>query len=258
MKTAFSSCPLCNGGFALYKSADATKHPFYHSDLPPVIHWMKCDACGHIFTSTYWTDEAWKLIFAKSHSYQTANLGDAAVQRLISARIIEKVQSFLGRTGSWLDVGCGNGSLIFTADEFGFDARGIDLRKDAVNAVMELGYIALCETIEHTAERSLIKFDVVSMADLLEHTPFPKVTLAAAKHALGDDGLLYVSCPNSDTATWKMFGDDNPYWTEIEHFHNFSRARLTELLRECGFEVLHYGVSERYMSGMELICRVKS
>jgi protein O-GlcNAc transferase len=45
----------------------------------------------------------------------------------------------------------------------------------------------------------------------------------------------------------------NPYWAEIEHYHNFGRLRLTSLLSECGFEVVQYGVSERYRACMELI-----
>jgi hypothetical protein len=83
------------------------------------------------------------------------------------------------------------------------------------------------------------------MADLLEHTRFPKETLKAAKRALRPGGLLYVSCPNMDTAVWKMMGDTNPYWWEIEHYHNFSRARLAALLMECGFSILQYDVQQR-------------
>ena len=52
-------------------------------------------------------------------------------QRYISARIIEKVLPFKS-DGIWLDVGFGNGSLLFTADEFGFEPIGVDLRKDGV------------------------------------------------------------------------------------------------------------------------------
>ena len=47
----------------------------------------------------------------------------------------------------------------------------------------------------------------------------------------------------------------NPYWGELEHYHNFSRARLYALLKECGFEPIHYTISERYRVCMEVIAR---
>lgn len=47
----------------------------------------------------------------------------------------------------------------------------------------------------------------------------------------------------------------NPYWAEIEHYHNFGRRRLYALLSEMGFEPVRDGISERYRAGMEVITR---
>jgi hypothetical protein len=45
----------------------------------------------------------------------------------------------------------------------------------------------------------------------------------------------------------------NPYWSEMEHFHNFGRSRLYSLLEEFGFRPERYSVSERYKACMEVI-----
>jgi hypothetical protein len=45
----------------------------------------------------------------------------------------------------------------------------------------------------------------------------------------------------------------NPYWGEIEHYHNFTRARLYTLLDAHGFEPVDYSVSERYRLCMQVI-----
>ena len=57
--------------------------------------------------------------------------------------------------------------------------------------------------------------------------------------------------------TWRLLDavNANPYWGELEHYHNFGRARLYALLIEYGFEPLHYRVSERYRVCMEVIAR---
>jgi hypothetical protein len=44
-------------------------------------------------------------------------------------------------------------------------------------------------------------------------------------------------------------------WSELEHFHNFSRRRLYALLAEMGFKPLRYGVSLRSVIGMEIIAQ---
>ena len=74
---------------------------------------------------------------------------------------------------------------------------------------------------------------------------------------MSSDGLLFVSMPNMDAFVWKMLdrNGENPYWSEIEHLHNFGRARLYELLRDEGFEPCRYGISERYVACMEVVAR---
>lgn len=66
--------------------------------------------------------------------------------------------------------------------------------------------------------------------------------------------------PNSESMLWRALDQTktNPYWGELEHYHNFSRTRLYQLLEETGFEPVIYGISERYRACMEVIARKKS
>jgi 2-polyprenyl-3-methyl-5-hydroxy-6-metoxy-1,4-benzoquinol methylase len=155
--------------------------------------------------------------------------------------------------GRWLDVGFGNGSLLFAAEEWGFTPVGLDLRKDNVAVLRSLGYEAHCLPIEaHEGDQ---RYSVVSMADVLEHMPFPKTGLVAAQRLLVSGGALFLSMPNMDMMLWRLLHANkvNPYWGEIEHYHNFSRKRLYALLDEHGFEPVEYGVSERYRACMEVV-----
>ena len=60
----------------------------------------------------------------------------------------------------------------------GFDPVGLDLRPTSVEAMRKLGFEAHC--LDVTAFDSPNRFSVVSMADVLEHMPFPKDGLGAA------------------------------------------------------------------------------
>ena len=157
--------------------------------------------------------------------------------------------------GLWADVGFGNGALLMTAHEFGFRPLGCDLRAANVDALKATGIEAVMSDI--TTLELPEPAAVISMADVLEHMPFPKQGLAAAHERLRPGGVLLISMPNSDSLLWRMLNgaSANPYWGEIEHYHNFGRKRLDALLREMGFEPVRYGVSERYRACMEVIAR---
>ena len=75
-------------------------------------------------------------------------------------------------SGSWLDVGFGNGSLLFTAEEWGFTPVGIDLRPANVAALRALGFEAHCRDIA-TFDRPG-RFRVISMADVLRAHALPQ------------------------------------------------------------------------------------
>jgi len=250
----FGRCPLCEcPDLADSAKGDVSGHPLYHPSLDRLVQWKRCTRCGHVFTEGYFSDEALKLIFSRTHEHQQAGV-DLEQRRYVSARIVEKVLPYAS-SGTWLDVGFGNASLLFTAQEYGFTPLGLDLRAENVKAIIALGIEAYCKDIADLSTDSACT--VISMADVLEHAPYPKKTLQAARRLLSDTGVLFISLPNMESMLWKAMDRQraNPYWAEIEHFHNFGRSRLYALLREMGFEPVRYGISERYRAGMEVIAR---
>ncbi len=233
------------------KMGHCAHHPLYNAALSPSILWKKCQACGHIFTEGYYTEAACQLIFSKTLEHQA--MGHALEQnRLVSSRMIEKVLPCAAQ-GTWLDVGFGNASLLFTAQEYGFTPIGLDLRQANVNALQAMGITAYCTDL---AQLTLPEpCQVISMADVLEHIPYPQTALAAADRLMQAGGVLLISMPNTENAVWQTMDKQNlnPYWGEMEHYHNFSRTRLYELLQSHGFEPVRYGISERYRVCMEVV-----
>lgn len=251
----FDACPLCGEhDFAVLRTANCSRHSLYRPIVPPTMTWMRCTPCGHVFTDGYFSPAVSAEIFRRTDPSQQPGVAFEQ-SRMVSARIVERVaaQAHVG-SGAWLDVGFGNGSLLFTAQEWGFRPVGLDLRPSSVEALQRLGIEARCAELTTLDEG--LRFAAISMADVLEHMPFPKDGLVAAHRLLRPDGMLFVSMPNYDCMAWRLLDEsNNPYWGELEHFHNFSRQRLYDLLAEHGFEPVHYAVSERYRIGMEVIAR---
>jgi len=250
----FDACPLCDSrNFAFLRNGDCSRHVLYQPIVDKTMKWMQCRDCAHVFIDGYFSPDVTAVIFERTQEVQKP--GAAFEQhRMISARMVANVVRHING-GTWLDVGFGNGSLLFTAEEWGFKPVGLDLRPSSVEALKGFGIEAYCEDIAKVEGRE--RFSVISMADVLEHMPFPREGLAAAHRLLQRDGILFVSMPNYDCMAWRLLdaANANPYWGELEHYHNFSRARLYALMNEKGFEPVQYGVSERYRVCMEVIAR---
>src|SRR4051812_31749543 len=139
----YEACPLCDGReMAVVHTADCTGHPLYKPELPPTQRWVRCRACEHVFVDGYFSDEALAILFSETHPYQAPG-HDVENARYVSARMVESVASLRpGFAGRWLDVGFGNGSLITTAAEFGWDVVGLDLRQENVRLMRALGFEA--------------------------------------------------------------------------------------------------------------------
>ncbi len=253
----YDACPLCEHteGDSV-GTASCAKHPLYLPSFPDTMRWLRCGACGHVFADGYFGEAALAELFSTANPNQLPPGADVERLRQLSSRMVERVVAArAGALGKWIDVGFGNGALVATAAEFGFEVLGLDTRAEAVQRLLELGYPALQGTLE--ALESPTPVDVVSFADVLEHMPFPRKALAKARSLLGPRGVLLVSLPNLDSLHWRVMdrAKTNPYWGELEHLHNFSRQRLYSLLNDEGFEAVGYAVSERYLAGMEVVAR---
>lgn len=247
-RIAYEVCPLCEGEHRALREVECREHELWKPVIDEVMRWRQCTRCGHVFTEGHFTDEASAAIFADVNPCQEV-AHDFEGQRPIAARLVDYVGDVY--CAKWLDVGFGSGALMFAAAEYGARVAGIDLRAENVELMRKLGFDVACQPLQALGG----KFDVISMCDVLEHMPDPKAGLIHARQ-LCPNGRLLVSCPNMGSTAAKLLtaSDVNPYWREIEHFHNFTRERLYALLAECGWEPVRYRVSERYRLGMEVLC----
>lgn len=230
----------------------------WREPLEPTISWVRCGQCEHIFTDGYFTDEALEVLFSNTQNQQVVG-AEIEAHRHISAKMVERVIATVGLPNDrlWLDVGFGNGSLLMTANEFGFDVFGVDLRPKNVEDLRNFGIPAYHGTLERAMENVAFESKpiVISMADIVEHEPFPQDVLRSARKLINEPGMLLISMPNAGAPLWGFLTaiNLNPYWQEIEHYHNFTREKLYAELQKAGFKPLQYAVSERYRCGMEIL-----
>jgi SAM-dependent methyltransferase len=139
-----------------------------------------------------------------------------------------------------LDLGCGTGELGHILKTRGHYVVGIDTAPPR----FELDEF-LCADLE--SELPLAKdrrFDVVMLADVLEHLPNPRELLTAAVDHLAPEGRILVSLPNA--VHWSVRGQllrgsfeySNKGILDRGHLRFFTRASAQRLFSDAGLEVV--------------------
>jgi 2-polyprenyl-3-methyl-5-hydroxy-6-metoxy-1,4-benzoquinol methylase len=150
-----------------------------------------------------------------------------------------------------LDVGCGTGTLGLEIKKKGNVVWGLDNSEKAINLAKEkLDRVFLCDVADF--DRLPIKgekFDVIVLADILEHLNEPEKVLKEYKKYLKKDGHVIVSLPN--IASWtirlkQLFGPLKPSKYGIldeTHKHHYNLEKAKKLVINSGYKITYVDVN---------------
>jgi SAM-dependent methyltransferase len=99
--------------------------------------------------------------------------------------------------GKLLDIGCGTGLFLAVARRRGWQPYGIDDSRDATRHAREhFGLDVWDGQFTDFADRRDLRFDAISMWDIIEHSRAPVGLLEAARSVLAPGGVIAISTPN--------------------------------------------------------------
>lgn len=157
-----------------------------------------------------------------------------------------------------LDVGCGNGSFLASAEEAGWQAVGIDPDPQAVAAAKAQGLDARLGSLDSFDGQAQC-FDAITLSHVIEHVHQPRQVVQALHRLLKPGGMLYVDTPNIDSTGASEFGRS---WRGLEtprHLVLFNQQALVNLLESHGFQDLDFKRRTKVRDGMTLSSlRIKS
>jgi SAM-dependent methyltransferase len=151
-----------------------------------------------------------------------------------------RLLALIGRhapAGRLLDVGCGHGLLLDEARRLGHDVLGLELSRTAARHAREvLGLDVREEPVEAFAGGGAAGFDVVVLADVIEHLEDPVATLEACAGLLADGGALCVITPDPSAPLARAAG--RRWWGYVPAHTCLLPARtLRELLSGRGLTI---------------------
>lgn len=241
-------CPICGGNKAEpYFCADQA---WYHDiRFAPAKLWMKCSSCHNLYAYNFPIQKRAEI----NGHYTKKNSRNFVFKHHPSlySNLFNNIKSF-NSGNRYLEVGIGNGEMLACALEMGYQTDAVEIcREDCENVSGLLGLdIKWADFLEYSTSK---KYDVIVMGDVLEHISEPVRALEKAYEMLAENGVLWLSTPNFESAFTRISGFNDPMWNQLNHFTYFSFSGLKPILEKIGFDVKRYDISQRYNGSMELI-----
>ena len=239
-----STCAICTGPLELRHPGGSvrpdaerlspTNHrPGDHGDL------YACVRCGTVHQPALPAGHELYDLYRRMRDEHY--LDEEAGRRRTARRLLELIEREAGppraggRAGRLLDVGCGPGLLLDEARRRGYDVTGLELSAASARHARELGLdvgeVALAD-YEPPAEG----FDVVVLADEIEHLDDVHDGLDRCRDLLAQSGTLCVVTPDPGSPTARVAGTN--WWGYVPaHTFLLPRRTLRGLLLQRGLTV---------------------
>lgn len=224
----------------------------------PDVDVMKCAGCNsfqlssfaQIYDGFYENGNMCKEQYSVSEDTYSDELWNSwiAETKEDDCRRVAEIEKKVGKKcNKVLDFGCGNGGFLRELRKKGIinNIVGVELDKEARFRLLN-EEIAVYEKLENV-DRT-IKFDVVTMFQVIEHLEEPHKIIIDIKDRLADGGLLIIETPNAEDALISKYHSksfmDFTFWSE--HLFLYNLSSLEQLMKDCGFSVVDNGQVQRY------------
>lgn len=206
------------------------------------IHFVRCRRCGFVYMNPRLTEPAIARFYDRVYSVPGASdpfESDQMVRTNYLLDISERFQKTAGAP-SLLDIGCGRGQFLVSAQKRGWRISGSELSAVAARAASEnLGGVPIYigDFREMRIDEPL---DMISLLEVVEHLRAPIDYLRDAVARLKPEGLLLLEVPNVDS--WEFYVERALGQLYrgfiIEHLYYFTPDFMRRLLDELGLDVL--------------------
>jgi len=131
-----------------------------------------------------------------------------------------------------LDIGCGTGMMLKSLSKYG-EVYGLDKNEKAI-AYSKIrspkAKIVLGSFPENMQNLLPLKFDLITVLDVLEHIDDDTKALEAIKNILKPNGILIITVP-AYKFLWTHFDEVN------QHKRRYTRRELSEKITKAGFKI---------------------
>ncbi len=191
----------------------------------------KCRGCNTISLESF--PDANRIEEMYSDEYYRKLINADPITELRYRQLLKRISNYRPY-GRLLEVGCGTGLFLKTAQSAGWEVTGVDISESAVCWCKEnLGLDVTC------AELPELKFpdesfDVITVLEVIEHVKRPIEYLQDVHRILRKEGILVISTPNFNSLSRIILKEQ---WSGLNpsHLFYFTPSTIHTVLKKSGF-----------------------
>lgn len=233
-----NKCPWCESEKAQInlwlKDEFLTKEDF---------HICECLNCGLLYTmprpdkekiGAYYKSEAYY-----SHQENKKGFIPKVYERVKTINLKYKYRLATSgmQPGKLLDIGCGVGDFLHTAEMHGWECIGVEPSKDAKTIAQNRmkGTIITSEKLESFSDGA---FDVITMWHVLEHVDDLKWQVTQLQRLVKPSGRVVIAVPNYKSYDGQYYKEHWAAYDVPRHLNHFNRITLSKIFKTSGLELV--------------------
>lgn len=218
-------CPICKGSRLRSVGKTRTIHP----DRELQVDLLECVSCLHWFISPTLPQSELTRLYEDASEYVVSEGGQPDKKRfsIPEKYIIRAECRDPKKRKKYLEVGIGRGLLFNYFRSVGYDGFGVDPGTWAQG---------MTSVVRDINEIDQVGFDVVVMADVLEHIEDP-LSFVKSVGDLIETGTVYACFPNNQSLRARLSKDKWRMVRPLGHLHFFSKQSLSITFESNGFNI---------------------
>lgn len=206
------------------------------SDEPLRHQLVACTRCGLQYVSPRLRSDA--VLEGYTGGSDEQFVSQARGREITFGKCLDEIESIWNRArGRLLDIGTGGGSFPYMAAERGWQAEGCEPNRWLCNWAFENYKLPIRPGTVFEQRYPARSFDVVTLWDVLEHTPDPKAEVQEMHRLLKEDGLVVINYPDIGSWIARAMGRSWVFLLDV-HLYYFTRGTIRRLLEDTGFEII--------------------
>ena len=152
------------------------------------------------------------------------------------AASLDEIERAAGRKGRLLDIGTAAGAFVAAARDRGWQAEGCEPNTWMADWGSKHYGITIRQGSLFDQPYEDASFDVITLWDVIEHTPDPRAVLNRCRALLKPGGILVVNYPDIGSWIARVLGRRWLFLTSV-HLYYFDRRTIRMILQESGYAV---------------------
>ena len=222
------ACLVCNGA-KLYYLFSISDHRI-----------VRCDDCGLLFINPQPSDDELSQIYGADYflgsETETGRQTVSEIKQATAQLYLSEIRRYRGcKNGRLLEVGCGDGDFLVSAETEGWSVTGVEYSAAACEKArqrLKAGKV-FCGELS-SAGLDAQQFDLCVISDVIGHVRSPLDFLREIHRVLKPGGTLFIATPSTDSWSARFMRQK---WMEFkpEHLAYFDRQTIQTALFKSGF-----------------------